>query len=114
MPFTVYDNHDGQPCRLAASGDIDVAVADELADLGKTTLRQMTGDALLIDLADVTFMDSTGLAALVKIRNESIDLNKRLTLANVPKQVSQILNITALDTVLPQIEHTAADDDMGS
>ena len=109
MPFTVYDNHDGQPCRLAASGDIDVAVADELADLGKTTLRQMTGDALLIDLADVTFMDSTGLAALVKIRNESISLGKHVTLANVPKQVSQILAITALDDVLPRVDETAPD-----
>ena len=86
-----------------------MAVADQLAELATVTLQQMAGDDLVIDLGDVTFMDSTGLGALVKIRNESIRLGKHIALANVPEQVRQILAITALDEALPRVRETTSD-----
>lgn len=103
MQFSVHES-EGQGARLTASGDVDVAVADQLADLATAALLQMTGEVLVIDLADVTFMDSTGLGALVTVRNESIRVGKRLTLANVPEQVRQILAITGLDGVFAQVD----------
>jgi len=107
MPFSVHSEEDDQCCRLFASGDVDIAVADQFAEAGMTAVQQMRADSLSIDLAGVTFMDSTGLSALVTIRNESVRLGKELTLCNVPKQVRQILTITGLDSVLTLVEQPA-------
>ena len=42
MSLPVRNDQCGQPARLAASGDIDMAVADQLAELATVTLQQMT------------------------------------------------------------------------
>jgi anti-anti-sigma factor len=51
----------------------------------------------VIDLAKVTFMDSTGLGALVTIRNASHRLSKQLSLRSVPERVQKLLAVTGLD-----------------
>ena len=107
MPFSVHSDEDDRCCRVYVGGDVDIAVADQFAEAGLTAVQQMRGDSLSIDLAGVTFMDSTGLSALVTIRNESVRLGKQLTLCNVPKQVRQILTITGLDSVLTLVEQPA-------
>lgn len=104
MPFSLHyepEADEEQRGRLVASGEIDVAVADEFAETGVAAVQQIRIDSLVIDLSGVTFMDSTGLSALVKIRNAAVDLSKQISLCNVPSQVLQILTITGLDTVLP-------------
>lgn len=99
MSFTAHTDVDGRRCRIDASGEIDLAVADEFAAAGITSLQDATVDTVLIDMGAVTFMDSTGLAALVHIRNEAVRLDKQLVLSHVPKAVRQILAITGVDVV---------------
>lgn len=107
MPFSVHADEDDLCCRLIVSGDIDIAAADEVARAGQVAAQQMRADSLSIDLSGVTFMDSTGLSALVTIRNESVRLGKELTVCNVPAQVRQILAITGLDGVLTVVDQPA-------
>ena len=52
---------------LAVSGDVDVDTADELQEAGVAALTAACG-TLRIDLAGVTFMDSTGLAGCYLVR----------------------------------------------
>ena len=96
MPFSARTDVVGRCCRIHTGGEIDLAVADDFAAAGMAGLAVPDVDAVVIDLAGVTFMDSTGLSALVQIRNEALRLDKHLDLDNVPQQVRQILTITGL------------------
>ena len=46
-------------------GELDVASADGLAD----SLVELAGSTVVVDLSDLTFMDSSGIGALVRARN---------------------------------------------
>ena len=46
-------------------GELDIASADGLAD----ALVEVAGATVVVDLSDLTFMDSTGIGALVVARN---------------------------------------------
>jgi anti-sigma B factor antagonist len=46
-------------------GELDIASADGLAN----SLVELAGSTVVVDLADLTFMDSSGIGALVRARN---------------------------------------------
>jgi anti-sigma B factor antagonist len=46
-------------------GELDVASADGLAN----SLVELAGSTVVVDLSDLTFMDSSGIGALVRARN---------------------------------------------
>jgi anti-sigma B factor antagonist len=52
---------------------------------------------MTIDLRALTFLDSSGLGALVAIRNAATDKNIALRLRSVPRQASRILALTAME-----------------
>ena len=81
-------------CVVEVSGEIDLAVTDELLEVARAGLRE--AGALRLDLSGVSFIDSTGLGTLVLIRNEAAAADKALTLANVPVSVARLLQLTGL------------------
>jgi anti-sigma B factor antagonist len=50
---------------VALHGELDLASADGLAD----ALVEVAGSTVVVDLSDLTFMDSTGISALAVARN---------------------------------------------
>ena len=50
---------------LTVAGDVDLAVAGELIQVGCQQVAAVPSDTLYIDLSGVTFMDSTALNALI-------------------------------------------------
>ncbi len=95
--FSIDVSEHGQRCELSAAGEIDLDVANQLAAMGLLSLNNTAATSLVIDLAKVTFMDSTGLGALVTIRNASDKLSKDLSLRSVPDRVQKLLTVTGLD-----------------
>lgn len=81
---------DGE-CDLA-SADLVTAVLDDQLRVGRRMVR--------IDLAGVTFLDATGLQAMVSARNELMARGGRLVLQRPSRQIARLLRITRLDTVL--------------
>jgi anti-sigma B factor antagonist len=88
---------------LTLAGDVDVAVADDVQSAGFRCL-QRTESALVIDLAEVTFMDSSGLGALVVLRNRAEEEGKKVALRTVPRRVRQVLALSHLDEVFPILD----------
>jgi anti-anti-sigma factor len=80
---------------LRVSGAVDLATADELRETGTDALRP--DRVVRIDLAGVDFIDSSGLAALIGIRNAAAERDCRLTLTAMSSAVGRILTITGLD-----------------
>jgi anti-sigma B factor antagonist len=88
---------------LLLSGDLDPATTPELHSAVEAA-RTADDDTVTIDLAAVEFIDSAGLRGLVETFQRLEVDEVALILRRPSPIVSRLLEITALDTVLP-IEH---------
>jgi anti-anti-sigma factor len=85
------------PKVIALSGDLDIAsvreVAAELSDAVGDTSRD-----LVVDLRHVTFIDSTGLGALVQAQQRMRRQGRGLTLRVLPDgPVASMLEVAGMD-----------------
>jgi len=86
------------PCRLIVQGEVDVASVPLLLDEARELLA--TGPFRLeVDLEAVTFIDSSGLGALVRVRNEAKEQGIAVTLANVSDSTQRLLQLSGLHHV---------------
>ncbi|GIJ76796.1 anti-anti-sigma factor [Micromonospora phaseoli] len=101
MTFTVtYADHGGVgPARLRLAGELDMgsapqlnAVIDRLAEDGERRL--------LIDLTDLTFCDSTGIAVFVRGDNRAAAEGGWLRVTGATGRVERVLQLTGLAEVL--------------
>ena len=83
---------------IRLSGEIDLAYADKLRQLGEGLITDYVG-TVRIDLSEVTFLDSTALAALVSIRNKTIAHNCVLILEKPVPRVLRVFQLSGLDDV---------------
>jgi anti-anti-sigma factor len=78
---------------LALSGELDIASAPGLEraldEFGASIPRR-----LVIDLTEVTFMDSTGLRALLLARQRTEDGDHELLLRPGPRQVQRVFELS--------------------
>lgn len=97
--ITVNADTDTHSAVVVVRGEIDLASADALAatldEQLRCGLRYVT-----IDLAAVTFLDSTALRMLLDAHNEFLAGNGTLTLTGVGNLAARLLRITGLDGVL--------------
>lgn len=80
---------------LAVSGEVDIASVDRFLSEARACLDE-DGPVCEIDLAGVTFMDSSGLGALVRIRAATQERGKRVVLTNVPASIERLFAVTGL------------------
>ena len=92
--------------QLLLSGEIDLASADALRRAGIRAVDALgPSDRLDIDLSGVTFIDSSGLGALVSIRNAADSAGREMSLLGASASVVRLLELTGLRevfTVLPE------------
>ena len=86
---------------LRASGDLDAYTAPGL----RTQLHEATeggGDAelVVVDLQQITFIDSAGLGALVGAHRRMRERGGRLRIVRPPPLVARAFELTGLDEVL--------------
>jgi anti-sigma B factor antagonist len=84
---------------VSPRGDIDMATAGELREMLIRLVAAGMGH-VIVDLAGVTFMDSSGLSVLAAAAKRLHAANGRLVVRNAGPQARQILEITALDRLL--------------
>jgi anti-sigma B factor antagonist len=81
---------------LIVTGELDLMTAGELAAAGRTALDAVDGGELVIDLARVTFLDSTAIGALVHLADLARQFGVALVLQAVPARVEKLLEITGI------------------
>jgi anti-anti-sigma factor len=82
---------------VGVSGEIDMASADEFRDRLLDCLQR--SESVEVDLGEVTFIDSSGLAALVRLRTEAEILGKDVVLVSVSASTARLLELTGLQTL---------------
>ena len=80
---------------LAVSGDLDISGVEEFLDHAARLLDDGTA-GIEVDLGGVTFIDSSGLGALVRLQRTATVAGRHLRLTNVPRPVTRILELTGL------------------
>ena len=91
---------EGEEARIALSGELDMAATLKLEPVLDELLAAGTG-SLVLDLADLTFIDSTGMALLVGINERANAAGTELTLLRPREHVGRVLEVTGLDGLLP-------------
>jgi anti-anti-sigma factor len=97
--LTFRSEHDAGEVSLAVTGEIDMATAESLYQRASSLVADGTR-LLVLDLGGVTFCDSLGVAALVRIYRHSSGLGCRLRLTNLRGPVAHVIQISGLDQVL--------------
>lgn len=97
--FTSQGVQDGV-ATLEVSGEVDIAVAADFVAAALACMAEPGATTLRVDLAAVTFLDSSGLGGLVQVRNAAQEQGKSLVIANVVPSVMKVFTITGLADVL--------------
>ena len=99
-PVVVHVRQDGPVARLTLSGELDLAWRRRRKRRGPANLDVVGIDELIVDLAGLTFIDSCGIAALVKCKKGSLEVGKALRIIGSRGPVADVLKICGLISCL--------------
>ncbi|CCH32023.1 STAS domain-containing protein [Actinosynnema sp. NPDC047251] len=85
---------------LRVVGDVDLANSDQLRDLG-VSLLDGAAAALVLDLTEVGFFASSGIAALAHLHGHNRGNGRHPIHVAVGEHVRRTLEMTAMHTLLP-------------
>ena len=98
--FEAVARHETGSLDVALAGELDMTAAFKLESALEDLLPADDVRRLVLDLADLTFIDSAGLGALLAIRDRTQDLGIEMVLRNVSTPVRRILDLSGLGPVL--------------
>ncbi len=81
---------------LVLSGEVDLSVAPDLRGSGTEIARFVAPGRLEVDLGDVTFIDSSGLGALISLRNAARQYGADLVLVRVSPTVARFFELAGV------------------
>jgi len=98
--FTVAEDVGGDGERvIRVRGELDIESAP---DLERVLLRSRpAGERVVLDLADLRFMDSTGLRVLLRARAAAEDERWEIAMRNVPPTIRRLFDMTGVHAALP-------------
>jgi anti-sigma B factor antagonist len=91
---------------LSVSGEVDLQYSPQLREKILASLK--AGNPLLIDLAGVSYIDSSGIASLVEGFQTAKSAKLEYGLMNLSKTAMQVLALTRLDKIF-QLYPSAAE-----
>jgi anti-sigma B factor antagonist len=87
---------EGHAAVVTVQGAVDLASRGALIEQGKKALTLANTNALVVDLAGVTFIDSSGVGALVELAGQADDVGRDFTIRHPSDRVVRILDVTGL------------------
>jgi anti-anti-sigma factor len=103
LNFDVTVEQDAGRVVVALSGDLDIATAPTARDaIERAELDQPA--LLVVDLARVTFLDSTGMGLIAAAHLRARDSDRRLVVVRPPVPVIDAFEVTGLATLLELVD----------
>jgi anti-sigma B factor antagonist len=81
---------------VSVAGEVDLSTSPPLRDALEQAVAQ--GPSVVVDLSEVTFLDSTGLGDLVRAKEAARSLGGELNLVLTQPRIRRVLEITGLDS----------------
>ena len=88
--------------RLTPIGELDLATAPLLQDAFEAVLRNDDAEMIVLDLTELSFMDSTGIHLLIRM-HAACASGDRLRVINGSRAVARMLDLTGVRAHLPII-----------
>jgi anti-sigma B factor antagonist len=85
---------------ISLGGELDLGNAAEVGEELQAAVAQLTGTVVCIDCADLEFIDSSGLAMLLRIDAQLQKRGQSLVLLRVPTRLRRVFTITAVDHLI--------------
>jgi anti-anti-sigma factor len=100
--FSIESHQYGDTILVRLSGEFDLATEQHF----DRTVESLSLDArsIVVDLSDVTFIDSSGLRSLLRAWERARTDGHDLVVVPGPDQVRQTMELTGVDSVLPIAE----------
>ena len=100
--LSIRSERNGTTHRIALEGELDLASADALeAELDAALAG---GSRVVLDMAELTFIDSTGIALLVAALGRAGDEGQLGFLPSRSLAVNRVLQVTGVDSRLPRAD----------
>ena len=90
----------GEIGRIILTGAFDFSVQDNFRQIIDETLNNQKIKDITVDMAAVTFMDSSAIRLLLHLNKKAVAEGKTLTLINCHDPLREIFSIGGFDTVL--------------
>jgi anti-sigma B factor antagonist len=97
----------GTTVRLALMGELDIATADQVSQ-ALAQIEREEPETIMLDLRQLSFLDSTGLRIVVAADARAREQGRRLVIVRGPEAVERILHMTRLDERLDIVDDPAA------
>ena len=81
---------------LHPKGDIDAASVEQQRGQWLAVIEERRPQRLVVDMTDVTFLDSTGLGAIVALQRRQRAHGGVVAIANAAPHVEQVLQLTGM------------------
>ncbi|MBL8779258.1 MAG: STAS domain-containing protein [Acidimicrobiales bacterium] len=90
---------------IELAGEIDLATCPQLIELVDREIRACDGGLVVMDMARVTFVDSTGLALLVRAQRSVTANGGHVVVRSPSPQFRHLLAITGVDALVTVEPH---------
>ncbi|MFD3441893.1 STAS domain-containing protein [Streptomyces sp. NPDC058685] len=98
--FAVDVSHDGRGVVFGLRGELDFDSTVQLHEAGeKELVRGRDAGPVVADCSALTFCDSSGISALLRLFRQLAEQDRVLRLAAVPDSVARLFALTGLDRV---------------
>lgn len=98
MTLTATGNKD--LLRLRLDGELDHHAASGTVRSIEEALRIYVPRALTLDLSGLAFMDSSGIAVILKAQRRACELGASMTIENVPERPRRVLEAAGIDRIV--------------
>lgn len=95
---------------IEPTGILDSTKAEEFRGSVEALLEE-GAEVILVDLKDITFIDSSGLGTLVVMLKKARSLNRSFCICSVNDQVRMLFELTSMDRVFEVYENRQAFED---
>jgi anti-sigma B factor antagonist len=85
---------------VALSGDIDYAAVPKITAATLTALDLAEGRPIEVDLTEVTFMDSSGIGAMLEAQRQCANRGTAFAIIAIPDRIRRLFALTGVDGVL--------------
>ncbi len=90
----------GEIARIILSGDLDFSAQESLGEAIDRALSASAAKEIQVDMAGVTFIDSSVIRALLKLQERANAAQKSMSLWNCSEQIREIFMIGGFDQML--------------
>ena len=100
MGLSITTVEEGEARRVLVVGEVDVSCADELRQAIDAQLGELSAGELVIDIAEVPYIDSTGIGVLVGAAHRAGEKGVTLAVARPQRNVARVLGLLGVQADL--------------